>query len=69
MKWTTLEQGFGHARNYVRLRNGLTKPDWQRGVFVGAATECLVHKDVTRHISNTIQHRQVCDALITEPLH
>jgi hypothetical protein len=62
---STLEERLGHTRNYVGLRNGLTKPDGQRSVFISATAQRFIDEDVTRHISDAIEHRKVRDALIT----
>ena len=52
----TANQYLGHARDDVRLGDGLTESDRQRRVFVGATRQRLVHEQVSRYVANPFKH-------------
>ena len=44
------------------------KSDRQRGVFVRARRQRFVDEDVTRHIADAVEHREIGDALVLQAL-
>src|SRR5579862_926479 len=68
LRRTTFEERLGHARHDVGLRDGLAVADRQCGIFVRAASQCLVDEDMSWHVADAIEHGEVADALLAQPL-
>lgn len=63
-----LDQRLGHARDDVRLGDGLARPDRKRGVLVGARLEALVDEQVPGHPAHHVEHARITDALGAQSL-
>ena len=64
-----IQQRFGHARHDIGLRDRLAKADRQGRILVSPTGDRLIDEDVARQVANAIEHGQVADALIAQPLH
>ena len=63
---TACAREFEHAGNGEWRGNGLTEPDGQREILVGARLERFVDEDVPRHFCHGREHDLVADALLPE---
>ncbi len=61
---------FNHQRDNVRLRNGLTFLDRQRGVVVSVLAEPVRHEDLSRHRAHRLEQSRILHPSRRElPLH
>ena len=69
MQRAALEQRLAHARDDVGLRDGLSKPDRQSGVFIGTAGQSFIDENMSRQVADAIQHGKIRNALIAQSLY
>src|SRR5690606_20194745 len=65
---TAFEHRLGHAGDDVRLRNGLSMADWQRGVLVCARSQSFIYEQAARDVPDLVEYRGIGDALIAQSL-